>query len=102
MEQEQPPEPDHAEQQPDIWHHHNPDMIVLPVETRPIDELRAGARRTSTRERKRPASFIEESYQDGETVWEENGELVRDSYDQATQCSHGDRRQRQRSQDRIA
>ena len=76
MEREQPPEPNHAEQQPDVWHH-NPNTIVLPVETRPIEELRAGARRTSTRERKRPASFIEESYQDGETVWEENGELVR-------------------------
>eukprot|EP01036_Dinobryon_divergens_P061782 gene61782-biopygen27670 len=74
--QEQPPEPEHAEQQPNVWHH-NPNTIVLPVETRPIEELRAGARRTSTRERKRPASFIEESYQDGETVWEEDGELVR-------------------------
>ena len=76
MEQEQPPGPDYAEQQPDVWTH-NPDTIVLPVETRPIEELRAGARRTSTRERKRPATFIEESYQNGETVWEENGELVR-------------------------
>eukprot|EP01036_Dinobryon_divergens_P062086 gene62086-biopygen43931 len=43
MEQEQPPEPDHAEQQPEDWHH-NPNTIVLPVETRPIEELRAGAR----------------------------------------------------------
>jgi hypothetical protein len=76
MEQEQPPQPEYAEHPPDILHH-NPNTIILPVETRPIEELRAGARRTSTRERKRPASFIEESYQDGETVWEEDGELVR-------------------------
>ena len=76
MDQGQPPEPTHAVQQPDA-RHHDPNTIVLPVETRPIEELRAGARRTSTRERKRPASFIEESYQDGETVWEEDGELVR-------------------------
>jgi hypothetical protein len=51
--------------------------IVLPVETRPIEELREGARRSSTREHKRPASYIEESYSEGESVWEEDGELVR-------------------------
>jgi hypothetical protein len=60
----------------------HPNTIVLPVETRPIEErpieeLRAGARRSSTRERKRPASYIEESYSEGESVLEENGELVR-------------------------
>jgi hypothetical protein len=55
----------------------HPNTIVLPVETRPIEELRAGTRRSSTRERKRPASYIEESYNEGESVWEENGELVR-------------------------
>ncbi len=51
--------------------------IVLPVETRPIEELRDGARRSSTRKRKRPASYIEESYSEGDSVLEENGELVR-------------------------
>jgi hypothetical protein len=65
---QQSPTPD----QPDQL---NPNTIVLPVETRPIEELRDGARRSSTRERKRPAS--EESYSEGESVWEENGELVR-------------------------
>ena len=51
MELEQQPESNHhAEQQPDIWHH-NPTTIVLPVETRPIEELRVGARRTSTHAR---------------------------------------------------
>ena len=55
----------------------HPNTIILLVETRPIEELRAGARRRSNRERKRPASFIEESYQEGETVWEDGGELVR-------------------------
>eukprot|EP01036_Dinobryon_divergens_P035124 gene35124-biopygen27765 len=55
----------------------HPNTIILPVETRPIEELRAGARRRSNSERKRTASFIEESYQEGETVWEEDGELVR-------------------------
>ena len=69
-EQGQVPEPRPAEQL-------HPNTIVLPVETRPIEELRAGARRLSNRERKRPASYIEESYREGETVWEENGELVR-------------------------
>ena len=78
---------------PDVWPH-NPDTIVLPVETRPIEELRAGARRTSTRERKRPASFIEESYKDGETVMgRERRARSRHPYDRATQCTHGDRRQ---------
>ena len=70
MDQGQVPEPRPAEQL-------HPNTIVLPVETRPIEELRAGARRLSNRERKRPASYIEESYSKGETVWEENGELVR-------------------------
>ena len=69
-EQGQVPEPRPAEQL-------HPNTIVLPMETRPIEELRAGARRLFNRERKRPASFIEESYREGETVWEENGELVR-------------------------
>ena len=68
--QVQPPTPDQPEQ---LY----PNTIVLPVETRPIKELRAGARRSSTRERKRPASYIEESYSEGESVCEENGELVR-------------------------
>ena len=67
---QQPSTPDQPEQL-------HPNTIVLPVETRPIEELRDGARRSSTRERKRPASFIEESYSEGESVWEENGELVR-------------------------
>jgi hypothetical protein len=67
---QQPPTPDQLEQL-------HPNTIVLPVETRPIKELRDGARRSSTRERKRPASYIEESYSEGESVWEENGELVR-------------------------
>ncbi len=67
--QVQPPTPDQPEQL-------HPNRIVLPVETRPIEELQAGARRSSTRERKRPASYIEESYSEGEFVWEENGELV--------------------------
>ena len=34
-------------------------------------ELRDGARRTSNRKR-----YINESYSEGETIWEENGELV--------------------------
>ncbi len=67
---QQPPTPDQPEQL-------HPNTIVLPVETRPIDELRDGARRSSTRECKRPASYIEESYSEDESVWEENGELVR-------------------------
>ena len=71
----QPPDQEHDDQDMEVQVH--PNTIILPVETRPIEELRAGARRQSTRERKRPASFIEESYQTGETVWEENGELVR-------------------------
>ena len=75
MEQEQPPDPDLGDQP--MHGHVHPNTIILPVETRPIEELRAGARRRSSRERKRPASYIEESYQDGETVWEEDGELVR-------------------------
>ena len=68
--QVQPPMSGQAEQL-------HPNTIVLLVESRPIKELRAGARRSSTRERKRPASYIEESYSEGESVWEENGELVR-------------------------
>ena len=68
---QQSPTPDQPEQL-------HPNTIVLLVETRPIEELRDGARRrSSTRERKRPASYIEESYSEGESVWEENGELVR-------------------------
>ena len=55
----------------------HPNTIVLPVETRPIEELRDGARRTSSRKRTRPQSYINESYSEGETTWEENGELVR-------------------------
>ena len=55
----------------------HPNIIVLPVETRPIEELRDGARRTSSRKRTRPQSYINESYSEGETTWEENGELVR-------------------------
>ena len=51
--------------------------IVLPVETRPIEELRDGARRTSSRKRMRTQSYINEPYSEGETTWEENGELVR-------------------------
>ena len=65
-----------SEEQPTAENTH-PDTIVLPVETRPIEELRTGARRTSTRERKRPAYMIDETYAEGETTWEENGELVR-------------------------
>ena len=34
----------------------HPNTIVLPVETRPIEELRDGARRTSSRKRTRPQS----------------------------------------------
>ena len=64
---QQSPTPDQPEQL-------HPNTIVLPVETRPIEELREGARRSSTRERKR---LIEESYSEGESVREENGELVR-------------------------
>ena len=55
----------------------HPNTIVLPVETRPIEELRDGARRTSSRKRTRPQSYNNESYSEGETTWEENGELVR-------------------------
>ena len=55
----------------------HPNTIVLPVETRPIEELQDGARRTSSRKRTRPQSYINESYSEGETTWEENGELVR-------------------------
>ena len=51
--------------------------IVLPVETRPIEKLRDGARRTSNRKRTRPQSYINESYSEGKTTWEENGEIVR-------------------------
>ncbi len=65
-----PPMPDQSDQL-------HPNTIVLPVETRPIEELRAGARCSSTRERTRPASYIEESYSKGESVWEKNGELIR-------------------------
>jgi hypothetical protein len=75
MEQEQPPDPDIGDQP--MHNHVHPNTIILPIETRPIEELRAGARRRSSRKRKRPANYIEESYQEGETVWEENGELVR-------------------------
>ena len=31
----------------------------------------------SSRKRTRPQSYINESYSEGETTWEENGELVR-------------------------
>ena len=55
----------------------HPNTIVLPVKTRPIEELRDGARRTSNRKRTRPQSYINESYSEGETTWEKNGELVR-------------------------
>jgi hypothetical protein len=44
----------------------HPNTIVLPVETRPIEKLRDG-----------PQSYINESYSEGKTTWEENGELVR-------------------------
>jgi hypothetical protein len=67
MEQEQPPDPDIGEQP--MHNHVHPNTILLPIETRPIEELRAGARRRSSRKRKRPANYIEESYQEGETVW---------------------------------
>jgi hypothetical protein len=59
----------------------HPNTIVLPVDTRPIEELRDGARLTSSRKRTRPHSYINESYSEGETTWEENGELVRDNRD---------------------
>ena len=52
----------------DYFQEENPDTIVLPVETKPLEELRAGARRTSSRDRKRPAYFIEESYDQGEDI----------------------------------
>jgi hypothetical protein len=55
----------------------HPNTIVLPVETRPIEELRDEARRTSSRKRTRPQFFINESYLEGETTGEENRELVR-------------------------
>ena len=55
----------------------HPNTIILPVETRPVEELRAGERRTSSRKSKRPAYYIDETYSEGETTWEENGELVR-------------------------
>ena len=55
----------------------HPNTIVLPVETKPIEELRDGARRTSSRKRIRPQSYINESYSERETTWEENGEPVR-------------------------
>ena len=42
-----------------------PNTIVLPVETRPIEELRDGARRTFSRKRTRPQSYINESYSEG-------------------------------------
>jgi hypothetical protein len=85
--QVQPPMPD----QPEQLHTYT---IVLPVEKWPIEELRDGARRSSTRERKRPASYMEESYSEGEFIWEENGELVRGvKLARATQHPHGDRRQ---------
>ena len=60
----------------------HPNTIVLPVETRPIEELRDGARRTSSRKRTQPQSYINESYSEGETTWEENGELVHYRTDQ--------------------
>jgi hypothetical protein len=40
----------------------HPNTIVQPVETRPIEELRDGARRTSRRKRTRQQSYINESY----------------------------------------
>jgi hypothetical protein len=55
----------------------HPNTIILPVETKPIEELRAGDRRTSSRKSKRPAYYIDETYSEGETIYEENGELVR-------------------------
>ena len=55
----------------------HPNKIVLPDETRPIEELRDGARHTSSHKRTRPQSYINQSYSEGETTWEENGELVR-------------------------
>ena len=55
----------------------HPNTIILPVETRPVEELRAGERRTSSRKNKRPAYNIDETYSEGEPTWEENGELVR-------------------------
>jgi hypothetical protein len=50
--------------------------IVLPVETRPIEELRDGACRMSSRKRMRLQPYINEYYSEGETTWEKNGELV--------------------------
>ena len=44
----------------------HPNTIVLLVETRLIEELRDGARRTSSRKRTRPQSNINESYSEGE------------------------------------
>jgi hypothetical protein len=55
----------------------HPNTIVLPVETRPIEKLRDGARRTSSRKRTRTQFYINDSFSEGETTWEENRELVR-------------------------
>ncbi len=68
----------------------HPKTIVLPIETRPIEELRDGARRTSSRKRTRQQSYnINESYSEGETTtWEENGELVQ--HCRADQRVHAD------------
>ena len=52
----------------------HPNTIVLPVETRPIEEQRDGARCTFSRNRTRPPSYINESYFEDEITWEENGE----------------------------
>ena len=52
----------------------HPNTKVLPVETRPNEELRDGARRTFSRNRTGPPSYINESYFEDETTWEENEE----------------------------
>ena len=52
----------------------HPNIKVLPVETRPNEELRDGARRTFSRNRTGPPSYINESYFEDETTWEENEE----------------------------
>ena len=44
----------------------HPNTIVLPVETRLIEELRDGARRTSSRKQTRPQSYSEGNHLGGE------------------------------------
>ena len=44
-------------------------IVLLPLQTRPIEELRDRARRTSSRKRTRTQSYLNESYPEDETTW---------------------------------